>query len=78
MSEIARRLRRKVFSNPQAGVPYQETIEWQAADEIERLCDVLRRLAKLDDELVCGKPHAVEDVIDYAKYIARAALGEKE
>ena len=78
MTDIVERLRRKVFSNPQVGAPHLKTLEWQAADEIERLRDVLRRLAKLEGELVCGKPHTIEDVINYTQFIARAALGEKE
>lgn len=37
MSDIVERLRRKVFKNPQVGAPHERTVEWQAADEIERL-----------------------------------------
>lgn len=37
MTDIVRRLRRKVFTNPQVGAPHLRTIEWQAADRIETL-----------------------------------------
>ena len=43
------------------------------ADEIERLRDVLHRLAELD-EFACGKPQTIEEVMNYTQFVARAAL----
>jgi len=42
MSEdIVERLRRKVFSGPTMEASHTKTVEWQAAEEIERLREAL-------------------------------------
>lgn len=37
MTDIVERLRRKVFHGPTMEAAHTRTVEWQAADEIERL-----------------------------------------
>lgn len=67
MADIVERLRRKVFKNPQVGAPHERTVEWQAADEIERLREALRGIA--EDQ---------EGDYDFIVWQARAALGKEK
>jgi len=64
MSDIVERLRRKVFHGPTMEASHTKTVEWQAADEIERL---RAALGSADACIVCGH-------IDQARKVIRAAL----
>ncbi len=64
MSDIVERLRRKVFRGPTMGATHTKTVEWEAADEIERLRAALW--------VIMLNSHSV-----YATEIAHAALGKK-
>ena len=52
----------------------EQTLQWEAAAEIERLREALRKIAALKDH-----PGLIaDDIADDADAIARAALEEKE
>lgn len=72
MSDIVERLRRKVFKNPQVGAPHERTVEWQAADEIERLRATLNQTRRF--ALSGEMDTLVSDEIERLREALRAML----
>lgn len=65
MTDIVERLRKRVDHRIDMAASHTKTIEWEAADEIDRLREALREIAET--------PWMREDV---QRQIARAALAE--
>lgn len=76
MTDIVERLRRKVFHGPTMEASHTKTVEWQAADEIERLRAALHPFA--DESIWSGPQHEFVTVKRSDCDNARSALNEEE
>lgn len=81
-SDIVERLRQKVFHGPTMQATHLKTIEWQAADEIERLRAALKyaRYTLCEARLYKGYEGGplFTPFAEMAEHMACAALHEEE